>query len=161
MDYKQLWLKFKRIFVEPFKRINNYFLVKRYPFLGIQVDWGFDMEYHKPEYKYRYEWTWLDSVPIGWRPLLLQMCKKLKKIIKENNLTNYKIHQVKEKYGELCWYDEGGNKRTFDLISEYENKTGSICVVCGKPAKYYTKGWINYYCPKCIKKLKNVRYGTL
>lgn len=140
---------------EPFIRLRNYIRVKKYPFLEPNAGWGISMEYHREGYKYCYEETWFDCVPSGWRKMCWDLCKELKQVIEEDHLTDYKIHQVKEKWGQLCWYDEGGNKRTFDIVEKYEDLSARVCQICGRPAEYETKGWIGYYCLKCAKKFND------
>lgn len=150
MKQKKSW---KRCWFEFIKRIQNYFLVKRYPFLKPSLGYGTDMEWYRKGYKYRYESTWLDNVPDGWHRLALNLCKELKKIIKEDHLKDYAISQVKEKFGELCWYYEGGNKRIDDVTTKYEILSRNTCIYCGKtPTTHVTKGWITYICSDCAKK---------
>lgn len=139
-----------------FKQIRNYFLVKKYPFLKPSLGYGCDMHYHRSDYKYCYEETWLDCLPPGWRKTFgKQLCKEIKKAIDDNRLINYTVQQVKEKFGELCWYDEGGNKNTCEIVRKYEKLSRETCQICGKPATYMTHRWIGYYCEKCAKKFKD------
>jgi len=137
----------------PYVRLRNYVLVKKFPFLKPQCGWGVDMEYHKPGYKYRYEETWLDGMPKAWRRSFgIQLCINLKHIIERDGLTDYKVRQVKEKFGGLRWYDEGGNKYTAMLIESYEHLSMTMCFYCGRKAEYVGTEWIVFYCPKCAKK---------
>lgn len=139
-----------------FEFIRNYFLVKKYPFLRPSLGYGCNMHYHKHGYKYRYEETWLDCLPKGWRKTFgINLCKELKKAIKDNNLKDYTVHQVKEKWGELCWYDEGGNRNTNEIIEKYTILSHDKCQICGRPTEYMTRRWIGYYCEKCAKKFKD------
>ena len=39
-----------------------------------------------------------------------------------------------------------------DIIDKYEALSFKTCINCGKPAEYYTKGWINYICGECKNK---------
>lgn len=145
--------KFKSFWLGVWTRIHNYILIKRFPFLKPSLGYGTDMEWHRKGYKYRYESTWLDNVPNGWRKLALSLCKELKQIIKEDHLENYVISQVKEKFGELCWYYEGGNDRIRDVTQKYEILSRNVCIYCGKsPTTHITKGWITYLCEDCAKK---------
>ena len=139
-----------------FEIIRNYFLVKEYPFLKPSMGYGCDMHYHPKGYKYRYEETWLDCMPTGWRNAFgMQLCKELKGIIDKYNLRYYAVHQVKEKFGVLCWYDEGGNDETRKLLSKYMDESSKICQKCGKPAEYITTDWIGYYCAECAEPFKH------
>lgn len=149
------WNKYWMFDRKILKRIfHNYFLVKRYPFLRPSCGWSVSMDYWPKGYKYRYEETWLDSIPEGWRNLALQLCEELKQIIKEDGLKNYAVHQTKEKWGVLNWYDEGGNARTFALKEKYEELSREVCLHCGKtPTTYATTKWVTYICDDCAKQL--------
>ena len=128
-------------------------LVKRYPFLKPSLGYGIDMHYYPKGYKYRYEETWLDCLPSGWRKVFgLQICEDLRNAIKKSNITNYAIEQVKEKFGTLCWYDENGNDEIRAITLKYSELTYRICQICGSPAEYVSKRWISYYCGKCVDK---------
>ncbi len=97
--------------------------------------------------------TELDAMDHGWRKTFgIDMCKEIKKALKkEHYLRKYRITQIKEKWGELCWYDSGAPKEVFDIIRKYENISYRTCIACGKQAKYRTvRGWILPYCENCI-----------
>lgn len=145
-----------------FCRLYNWILVKRFPFLRPQCGWRVDMEYQPKDYKYHYEETWLDGIPDTWRKNFgIALCKELRDEIKKSGLKDYKIRQVKEKFGELCWYDEGGNKATNNIINKYEQRSREICAICGQPATKTTQSWITYVCDKCYDKIeeKKRKYG--
>lgn len=153
---------FRDYILFPFIVIRNFFLVKRYSFLKPSLGYGCDMHYNPKGYKYHYEETWLDGLPKGWRKAFgLKICEELRKVIKDYNLKDYTIDQVKEKFGGLCWYDDGGNDETYKIIIKYEELSYKICQQCGKPAEYMTKHWIGYYCEKCARKFKNFNTGDV
>lgn len=94
-------------------------------------------------------YTELDDMPDGWRKAFgIQMCKELKKALKQYNyLYKYRITQIKEKYGSLRWYSNGSpNGCEYPIINKYEALSKRTCIVCGKPAKYISTGWISPYC---------------
>jgi hypothetical protein len=100
-------------------------------------------------------YTELDAMPYGWRKTFgIQMCKDIKKaLIKElgyKGLFNYRICQIKEKYGSLRWYDCGGTQTINDIIDKYERLSFITCINCGKPATKVSQGWISSYCDDCI-----------
>lgn len=165
LNFKCFWkYKVPDFFRYLFYLPRNYFLVKKYPFLKPSCGWGVDMEYHRKGYRYHYEETWLDGMPRGWRKAFgRQLCEDLKKALANccYNTNDYKVHQVKEKFGELCWYDEGGNNITRDVINKYEQLSTKTCQICGAEAEYVTAGWIGYYCGNCVKKFKNRKYRKL
>ena len=98
--------------------------------------------------------TELDAMPCGWRKAFgIQMCKDLRKQLwKEGNLFKYRITQIKEKWGVLCWYNESASKEVYEIIKKYEKLSRNICIVCGKPATKISDGWISPYCDKHFPK---------
>ena len=96
--------------------------------------------------------TELDAMETGWREAFgIQMCKEVKACLKKNNyLKQYRITQIKEKFGTLRWYDAGAPRELYDIINKYENLSYRTCIVCGRPAKYISHGWISPYCEDCI-----------
>ena len=98
-------------------------------------------------------YTELDDLPNGWRIVFgNDICEELKnELIKFNCLDKYRIVQIKEKFGTLRWYDYGYpvECKVRDIIRKYEEMSEKICIECGKPAKWITKGWINFICDDC------------
>jgi len=126
---------------------RNYYLIKRYPFLKSYQG---------------YESTWLDDMPVGWRKAFgLQICHEIQEVIDRDHITDYSISQVKEKFGGLRWYDNGGNQAIHDIIRKYEKISEKTCMICGRPAEYVTTGWIGCYCDKCIKNFRSGTYTKL
>ena len=98
-------------------------------------------------------YTELGALPSGWRKAFgINICKDLKRALLEDGgrkkLRSYRIDQIKEKFGELCWYDHGGNEETNRIIYKYTYISLHTCIVCGKSADYVTRGWIEPYCKK-------------
>ena len=118
------------------------FLIPRNPFTGEIVQ------------DYNYEYTMLDEIPDGWRIAFgEQLCEELRQELKNNNcLNNYHIIQIKEKYGELRWYDSGNTENGHNIIHKYEDISRKTCICCGKPATKITTGWISPYCDNCVPK---------
>jgi len=54
--------------------------------------------------------------------------------------------QVKEKFGSLRFYYDGGDEHISGLVSMAEAMSTKICMTCGKPGKLYTQGWWNVAC---------------
>lgn len=116
-------------------------LCKQFPFLAYRDDTNF-------------LGTWLDQMPDGWRIAFgIQMCEELKEeLLKYDYLNEYTITEIKEKYGELRWYDGGSPKdsQIYDIIEKYSKLSEETCIVCGRPATCYTTGWISPYCRTCV-----------
>jgi len=79
----------------------------------------------------------------GWYDLLYDLSVKLEPF-------DVIVLQVKEKYGGLRFYITGGSDEVFDLITETENKSYSICMTCGSEGKLRKhNGWSITLCDKC------------
>ena len=98
-------------------------------------------------------YTELDSMPAGWRKAFgIQMCKEIKDSLLRSDgrklLNGYRITQIKEKYGELCWYDSVSTREVQKIINKYAYISRRTCIVCGRPATGITPP--EYYeCPYC------------
>lgn len=130
--------------------MNNKELIEKYPWLQVRnIRTG---ELLKLE---DYNFTWLDDLPEGWRKAFgLQMVEELDKILRKANYQNeYRITQIKEKYGALCWYD---NYTPFKLSKEYlrwlfkyEELSKHTCLICGELGEIdYTQSWLVPLCEK-------------
>ena len=128
---------------------ENKKLIKKYPFLIPKNVWTGEIVDN-----YDYSWTLLDEVPKGWRisimPLFLPELKD--ELVKFNYLDKYFITQIKEKFGELRWYDAGfpADSNIDDLVEIYSYLSGNICIECGKPdVPIVQDWWISPYCENC------------
>lgn len=119
-------------------RIYNFFLVLKYPFLRVDG---------------KYEYTYLDDMPVGWRVAFgAEMCSRIRnQLLKEKGLKDYKVFQVKEKFGELRWYDNG-SRAVQDIVDQYSSMSIVTCVKCGEEATWLTTGWIVPLCDECKRK---------
>jgi hypothetical protein len=134
---------------------HNRYLCMEYPFLIPRNRWSDE------EINCDYNWTELDAMPDGWRRAFgEEMCAEIRDVLKQyNQLYNYRILQIKEKYGSLCWYDGGIPRKAYDkidrILQKYEELSRRTCIVCGKPATKITTGWISPYCDDCVSKDEN------
>lgn len=105
--------------------------------------------------------TEMDAMDGGWRKAFgKEMLKEIKTELKRAGmLRTYRIMQIKEKWGELCWYDSGGTHELFEIIQKYEGESYRTCICCGKPAQYRTTGYVLPYCEDCMPK-KDLEYGS-
>ena len=98
---------------------------------------------------------WYYCIPQGWRKAFgIQMCKELKESLLRSGgrkaLKAYGIDDIKEKFGNLAWYDHGGTIETSKIVSKYEFISMHTCIVCGIPATVQTMGWISPYCDEHV-----------
>ena len=56
--------------------------------------------------------------------------------------------QVKEKFGTLRFYVDGGDEATRGMIQMAEAMTAVTCEECGAPGTTGGRGWIRTLCPK-------------
>lgn len=92
-------------------------------------------------------YTELDALYPGWKKTFgIQMCKELKKAIKDSKASKFRIMQLKEKWGVMELYPAYTTKDIMDVIHKYRNISYYTCVDCGKPAHYLSDGWICPYC---------------
>lgn len=141
--------------------MENKRLCKRYPFLIPRHIWTDKIIWKVPKYDWRYtkpySYTELDKMPDGWRCAFgKQMCEEIREALLEANyLNDYRIMQIKEKFGGLRWYDGGAPKKVYDIINKYEDLSYRTCICCGQPATKISLGWISPFCDKCAEKLNN------
>lgn len=136
------------------EQLKNWILVNKYPFL-LPKYWNADTMSYEVRKDYDYTWTELDEMPDGWRKSFGEMmCEEIKEeLIKYNCLDEYLIIQIKEKFGQLRWYDNGTpiGCNVSRIIDKYSVLSENICIICGKPDVPITKnGWISPYCKKCF-----------
>ncbi len=148
---KAFQLDFEKLPIEEQKEANKE-LVERYPFLLPHNRWT-----DKVDDDYDYSYTELEAMPEGWRKAFgFEMLEEIRVILlKADYLDKYRIVQIKEKFGDLRWYDDGAPDSIFEelekAISKYSAMSLLYCIYCGKPTKYRTRGWINYVCPEHVK----------
>lgn len=128
---------------------KNRELIKEYPFLDPR-NW----ETFSPA-DYDFEYTELDDMPSGWRTAFgKQMCDEIKEeLIRCDYLEQYRILEIKEKFGSLRWYDAGipEDCKVWDIIKKYEKLSAVTCIKCGRPATKISRGWISPWCDDCAK----------
>lgn len=100
-------------------------------------------------------YTELDAIPTGWRKRFgIQFCKELKEAILLNPdkhyMRDFRITQIKEKFGELRCYVNLHSPEVSRVINKYEYISQFVCINCGKDAVKRTLGWISPYCEKCL-----------
>lgn len=93
-------------------------------------------------------------MPEGWRAAFGEkMCEEIKQALLaeggETALHEYRIADIKEKYGSLRWYGYFDSEAVDKIIRKYELISMNTCIVCGKEATRVTTGWISPYCDEC------------
>lgn len=130
--------------------MTNKELIEKYPWLQVRNIWTGKLI--EPE---DYDFTWLDDLPNGWRKAFgLQMVEELDKILQKESYQNkYQIIEIKEKYGELSWYDGyvpfKVSKEYLRWLTKYKELSKHTCLICGEPGEIdYTQHWLIPLCDK-------------
>lgn len=97
----------------------------------------------------------------GWFPLIDETCKAIQQSIDDDTSSYNQVElvQVKEKFGGLRMYYEGGNEATRKmvntLINNAEDTAEKTCEVCGATENMgrVTKDWIQNLCKECGGKI--------
>lgn len=87
----------------------------------------------------------------GWFPLLEETLDKIRAELQENPIKNFRIIQVKEKFGGLRVNTNYSPEAICEIIDEAERKASKICDVCGKPGKIRVGGWIVTRCDEHVR----------
>jgi len=120
-------------------------LVKKYP--KIFVDRYGDMK--------KTAMCWGFECGDGWYWLIDNLCDSIQSYIDNNkhlNIPQVVAVQVKEKFGGLRFYIEGGNEYINGMISIAESMSYNICENCGTTENVtQTKGWVYTRCENCKK----------
>lgn len=106
---------------------ENKRLISKFPFLALKNGGN-----EKSDEEIDYEFTELDALPKGWKiafgeKICEELTEALGALVKE-----YKISQIKEKWGGLRWYDFGNTEKGFKVIDKYEKISRETCIVCGE-----------------------------
>lgn len=88
----------------------------------------------------------------GWYSLIEELLDKLNVVCEDKHIY---IQEVKEKFGGMrVWAEGDTTDEVWNLIEEYENKSYTICEVCGKPGKYRDElAWKQTLCDHCFGKI--------
>jgi hypothetical protein len=86
----------------------------------------------------------------GWFQLLWDASEKLEAL--NNAGQNIKASQVKEKFGTLRFYINGGDEKADEIISAAEDRSAVTCEGCGEPGKLRGKYWLYTACDAHARK---------
>lgn len=85
----------------------------------------------------------------GWYDLVYSLSAKVDAIIQsfpKEIAKNYRVSQVKEKFGGLRFYMTTSTPEVAELIHEAESVSYKLCQTCGQPGKLVTGGWLYVSC---------------
>jgi hypothetical protein len=106
----------------------------------------------------------------GWWPILEALCGQIQshidwknqtreRLLKENpynhpipdEVKQVTIAQIKEKFGGLRFYYDGGDEQIYGMVRMAESWAAHSCEECGKPGKSRNTGWIRTLCDEHAK----------
>ena len=92
------------------------------------------------------------AVGSGWWPILESLCSNIQHHIdwKEKQgdpVRQVVVEQIKEKFGGLRFYYQGGDEQIHGMVRMAESWAGHSCEDCGAPGTGGGRGWIKTLCP--------------
>ena len=118
-----------------------------------ETDW-------RDELERRYEpWfsqcAWGIAVDDGWRGLLEDLCERLHEVMSEAERAEFRVTQVKEKFGSLRFYTAATPRAAEPLIDRAEEVSARTCERCGGPGVVHAhRGWYRCLCTACSSLLR-------
>lgn len=136
------------------RRKKNKYLCERYPFLIPRSMW-----YDKITWNIPYDYTLKEAFPSGWwKSFGIQLCEDMREeLLKHNYLKDFRITDIKEKYGGLRIYFGGVPMECeiSSIIDDYSALSENICLECGKPDIPMLEFgyWLQPICKDCYEKV--------
>jgi hypothetical protein len=92
------------------------------------------------------------AVGPGWWPIVESLCANIQHHLKWKNKTSevvpqVVVAQVKEKFGGLRFYYDGGDDEIRGMVTMAESWADHSCEECGAPGASGGRGWIKTLCP--------------
>ena len=87
----------------------------------------------------------------GWWPILEKLCSNIQSHIDWKNrqletVPQVTVAQIKEKFGGLRFYYDGGDEQIRGMVQMAEAWADTSCEECGAPGKRRDGGWIKTLC---------------
>ena len=94
------------------------------------------------------------AVGKGWYPILEHLCSNIQQHIDWQNKNHEKhpvvdqvvVEQIKEKFGGLRFYYQGGDDNVHGMVRMAESWAGIACEECGGIGKRRGGGWVRTLC---------------
>lgn len=92
------------------------------------------------------------AVGDGWYPIIESLCGNIQHYLNWKNkesevVPQVVVAQIKEKFGGLRFYYDGGDDRVIGMVQMAEAWADNSCETCGAPGTSGGKGWIKTLCP--------------
>lgn len=100
---------------------------------------------------------WIDA-PIqcgnGWYALLWNLNLKINEYLEKRNIKNFRVIEIKEKFGSLRIHSKPIYKEIQSLIDLAEEQSNFICEFCGDNGfQYNIRGWVTTICNSCLHEI--------
>lgn len=94
------------------------------------------------------------AVGPGWWPIIESLCANIQSHIDWWNknradrpvVEQVVVAQIKEKFGGLRFYYDGGDEKICGMVDMAESWASHVCEECGKPGRSREGGWIRTLC---------------
>lgn len=99
------------------------------------------------------------AVGAGWWPMIETLCGVIQNHIDQSKgeCPQVVLEQVKEKFGSLRFYYQGGDDFIHGAVWLAESMSGKLCEECGAPGKRVGNGWVRTLCDFHIAELEAIR----
>jgi hypothetical protein len=92
------------------------------------------------------------AVGEGWWPIIESLCVNIQHYLNWKNtksqvVPQVVVEQIKEKFGGLRFYYDGGDEHISGMVRMAEAWADKSCETCGAPGTSGGKGWIKTLCP--------------
>ena len=89
------------------------------------------------------------AIGAGWWNMINELCNTIQKHIDNNpNCPQVVIEQIKEKFGGLRFYYQGGDEFIHGAVWFAETMSTTLCEECGAPGHRTNGGYIQTLCKK-------------
>jgi len=98
----------------------------------------------------------------GWYGIIDTLCRLIQHYMEGLPGETVEAIQVKEKYGGLRFYINGGDSYVYGLIAFAEELSLRTCEQCGSTdGVTQTKGWVYTLCRQCLFDRDMAQYGSV
>ena len=82
----------------------------------------------------------------GWYRIIEQLSADIMRLAVQAGIDVHEVRQVKEKFGGLRFYIDGGSQTIYDRIDEAAELLLRTCEVCGEQGSRRGRDWIQTLC---------------
>jgi hypothetical protein len=89
----------------------------------------------------------------GWLDIINYACRHISSRVVKMNYTDFKIIQIKEKFGSLRMYTASSDDYINGIVAMATSMSICVCEVCGNKGSTRTdKPWVRTLCNECYNK---------